>query len=152
MHQALVDSVKASMVLPPGLRDDTAAASKFVDMREYDYVEFLILVGATDTTFDAKVQESDSADGSNEADVEDADITQVGADGDNRMVVVSVHKSALSKRYVGVLATSGDGTAGVNNAVIALRYGKSGRLPETQETAGDNSYATAEVVRVGTGA
>jgi len=148
MHQALVDTIKCSMVLLPLLRDDTAVASKFVDTRGYKFVEFHILVGATDITFDAKLQESVNADGSSPSDVTGGAITQISATGDNVMCVISALVTTLTKRYAGVLVDPGDGTLGTNVAVESFRWGKSGNLPEELEAAGSNSYATAEVIRV----
>lgn len=136
------------MVLLPLLRDDTAVASKFVDMNEYEGVDFLVLVGALDTTADVKAQESANADGSLPSDITGAAVTQIADDGDNVMVVISIKKETLTKRYVGLSFDPGNGILGVNGAAIALRYGKNGMLPETQEEAGSNSYATSEVVRV----
>jgi len=148
VHQALVDSVKASMVLLPLLRDNVAAASKFVDMRDFEYVDFLVQVGAVDIVVDAKAQESVNADGSSASDITGSNVTQIAATDDNRMVVISVRKATTTKRYVGVLVTVGDGATGANVSVAALRYGKAGELPVTQETAGADAYATAQVVRV----
>ena len=136
------------MILLPLLRDDTAVASKFVDMREYDNVDFLILVGALDIEFDCKVQESVNADGSLPSDITSALITQVASTEDNTMYVISVKKETTTKRYVGLSADPGNGILGVNCAAVALRYNKTGMLPETQEVAGSNSYATDEVIRV----
>jgi hypothetical protein len=148
MHQALVDSVKASMVLLPAVVDGTTALSKFVDTIEHDFIEFHIMLGdiAATSTVNAKAQESVNANGGTASDITGAAITQVGGTGDNRMVVISVPKAVLTKRYVGVLVTVGVSTAAV--AIEAFRWRKSGQLPESQEAAGANAYGTEEVVRV----
>lgn len=148
MHQALVDSIKCSMVILPLLRDDTTVLSKFLDTLQYEFVEFHILVGATDIEVDAKLQESVNADGSSASDVTDGAITQITALGDNVMVVISATKSVLTKRYAGVLVTVGNGIAGANVAAEGFMWGKTGNLPEDQEEAGSNSYATSQVIRV----
>ena len=147
-HQSITDSVLFSMVLLPLLYNNTDdPASKFVDMKDYDYVDFLILIGATDVTVDGKAVESVNANGSSPSDIASSNVTQVAANGDNRMLVISVRKSTTTKRYVGVQITVGN-SVGANVAVVAMRYRKTGNLPVTQEAAGSNSYLTAEVVKV----
>lgn len=149
MHQALVDSVKAAMVLIPQVKNGGAASSKFVDMQGWDSVDFLVAIGATDTTVDAKLQVSDNADGSSPTDIAGAAITQVSGTGDNRMAVISVKRDSIAGRYVGCVVTAGSGTSGAAIAVTAVRYAPNATtLPVTQEAATANSYATAEVVRV----
>jgi trehalose-6-phosphatase len=95
-----------------------------------------------------KVQESVNADGSSPSDVTSAAITQIAAAGDNVLKVISVRKETLTKRYVGVLVTSGAGTNGSNDAVLAQAYRKSGSTPVTQAEAGANHYGTTERVKV----
>lgn len=148
MHQALVDSVRAVMVLTPALVNNNTRLSKFVDTRDHAFVEFHLMVGATAATVNAKVQESVNADGSAASDVEGASVTQIGATGDDRMVVVSVAKSALTKRYAGVLVTISNEAPGANTAIEAFQWGKSGTIPEDLPVAGANVYGTEEVVRV----
>jgi hypothetical protein len=130
------------------LRDDGTVLSKFLDTRDFEYVEFHVLVGATDITVDAKLQESVNADGSLASDVEDGAITQITGLGDNVMVVITAAKQALTKRYAGVLVTIGDGIAGANVAAEGFMWGGTALLPLTQEEAGSNSYATSQVIRV----
>jgi hypothetical protein len=136
------------MVLLPAVVEDTTAESKYVDTSEYEFVEFHIMLGAiaATSTVNAKARESVNANGSSASDVANAAITEVDDDGDNRMVVISVAKAVLTKRYVGVLVTVAVSTAAV--AIEAFRWRKSGQLPETQEAEGANAYGTEEVVRV----
>lgn len=147
-HQALVESVKATMILLPLLRDNDIVESEGVDMQDYDYCDLLIEVGATDITVDAEAVESASADMSSPSDIASSDITQISATGDNRMVVISVKKSSMTKRYLGIKVTIGDGILGANVAAVALQYGKNGLLPVTQHPSGGEAYETAEVVKV----
>lgn len=148
-HQSITDSVLTEMVLLPLLRDTLATQSKFIDSRDYDFVDFMLLHGASDDeTVDMKVQESVNADGSAASDVTDAAITQIAAAGDNVLCVISVRKETLTKRYVGVLVTQGAGTNGSNDAVLAQAYRKAGNLPVTQAAAGANHYGTTQVVKV----
>lgn len=147
-HQALIDSVKGAMVLLPLGRAAGTVASKFVDTNAYAFVEFWILLGATDGVVDAKLQESVNADGSTPSDVTGGAITQIAANGDERMVVISAKAETLTKRYAGISITVGAGAVLDDYAVVAFRWGKDGLLPEELEAAGANSYLTAQVVRV----
>lgn len=149
-RQSITDTYLMSMVmLPKNWNNNTSygAASFFVDMQEYDFVDFLLQVGAIDQLIDAKVQESVNADGSSPSDVSGAAITQIGTTSDNRMVVVSVRKTTLTKRYVGLAVNVPSGTTN-SLATMAVQYGKNGALPVTQSPAGTYTYLTGEVVKV----
>jgi len=147
-HMSLFDSNKATMILLPLNRDDAVYHSEGVDMRSFDYVDFLLQVGNIDTTLDAEVEESDNADMSIPSDVAGSDITQITGLGDNRMVIISVSKEALTKPYVGLKITIGNGIVGAYCGVVAVQHGKTGRLPVTQHPSGGEAYQTAEVVYV----
>jgi len=138
------------LVLAPALIDDTAVLSKFVDTVEYGFIEWHVHVGVVDTTLAVKVQEDDEADGSDgPTDVDGAAIVTItGATQDLAMVIISVAKSALTKRYVGLSLDPGDGSAGCFVSAEAFRWGKSGSLAEVQETGDDDPYITSQVIRV----
>ena len=90
-----------------------------VDATGWQRLAFLLGVGAVDTTVDAKVQESDN--GTDWADVTDAAITQIDADGDNSEVEIDVDLTADGrKRYYQLLVTVGAGAAGAVLAVWAI--------------------------------
>jgi len=90
-----------------------------VDATGWQRLAFLLGVGQTDTTVDAKVQESDN--GTDWADVVGAAITQIGADGDNSEVELDVDLTAAGrKRYYRLLVTVGAGTVGAALAVWAI--------------------------------
>lgn len=149
-HQSILDSVKVEMVGLPLLRDNTTLLTKFVDTLENDASEivFGIMIGALDAVADGKVQESVNADGSSATDVTGGSITQIGATGDNVLCLVSVRKTTLTKRYVGVLLTLADGTLGTNCAVFSLAVPGTGNVPVTQAAAGANHYATSQFVKI----
>jgi len=93
----------------------------YIDTRPWQRATFLIGVGQTDTTVDAKIQESD--DGSSWSDVPDAAITQIAADGDNSEVEITVDLTpAARKRYLKCLITVGNGTNGAALAVWCLLW------------------------------
>ena len=149
IHQSVTDSVLASMVLlPKTYLKNTTPSTFFVDMRDFDYVDFVIMLGATDCRVDAKAQESAGADGGTPTDVIGAAITQIAANGDNRQVVLSVRKETTTKRYVGVLLTTFNEGTSADLAVEAIRYRKVGNLPVPQSPAGTYTYLTGEVIKV----
>lgn len=149
IHQALCESIHVAMVTLPLLRTDGAVKSKTTDTTFYEFFEFYVPVGATDGTVDVKLQECTAADGTGSVtDVTGALITQIAATDDNRMAVISVAKSLLTKRYLLALVTVASSSTGANYSVIVAAYGKAGQLPETQQAAGANSYLTVDPVKV----
>ena len=148
MHQSLFESVKGTMILLPLLRDNDVVESEGVDMRDFDFVDFVIMVGATDIVVDAEAVESVNANMGTPSDVAGSDITQIASTEDNRTVIISVKKSTLTKRFAGVKVTIGDGILGANVAVLAVQYGITGLLPVTQHPSGGEAYETAEIVKV----
>lgn len=149
-HQSLADETLASMaLLPKNWNNNTsyAAVDHFVDMRDYEGVAFYIQIGAIDVSIDAKAQESANADGSSPSDITSGGITQVGSTSDNRLIIIDIKKTTLTKRYAGVAVNVPSGTTN-NIAVLAIRYKKVGNLPVTQEVAATNIYGTPEIVRL----
>jgi len=92
-----------------------------VDRAGWDQATFLIGVGATDATVDAKVQEDDDPAMGSAEDIAGAAISQIAADGDNSEVVIEVDLSkAGRKRYIRLLVTVGSGADGAALAVWCL--------------------------------
>jgi len=86
-----------------------------LDTTSAKQASWLIGIGATDTTVDAKLQES--ADGSAWSDIAGASFTQVAATGDNRELVAEIAITATRKRYQRPLITVGAGATGAALAV-----------------------------------
>lgn len=140
MHQSPLEGMLASLDIIPLLRDNAAANGAILDMQGWDGVVFLVLVGATDIEVDFAVQEdSDSAFGSGAA-ITGAAITQLGATDDDSMSIVDVWRP--TERYVRGTLTVGDGVAGSDTAVVAMRYRGQGTRPVVQDA------ATNELVKV----
>jgi hypothetical protein len=149
-HQSPADALAFGIaLLPKNWNNNTSygAVDKFFDMTDYEGILFLIAVGAVDVAIDAKAQESVNADGSSPSDITSAAITQIGSTQDNRLVMIDIKKTTLTKRYAGVAVNVPSGTTN-NIAVIAVRYGKVGTIPVTQQAAGSNAYLTGEIIRV----
>lgn len=89
-----------------------------VDRAGWDQATFLVGVGQTDATVDAKVQEDDDPAFGSPADIAGAVISQVTAAGDNAEKVIEIDLSpAARKRYLRLLVTVGAGATGAALAV-----------------------------------
>lgn len=106
------------------LLDAGSVTSDWVDMGTFDHVDFVINVGATDTTFDAKVQSADDSSGTNNTDISGLAITQLTATDDNEQVILRVRSDQLNTgdTHVAVVVTAGDGTTGVQVAGFGLGF------------------------------
>lgn len=112
--------------LSPQLVDDNTAGTPWTLMDAVDPVLFYLIVGATDTTVDAKVQQATASDGTGAKDVTGADITQLSAAaGDDKRVSVEVEPARLDIKngfvYARLLITVGNGTLGANVAAVCMK-------------------------------
>lgn len=114
---------------PAAIIDNASLTTTEIDTQGFDYAEIMVIIGATDIALTAlKVQESDTS-GSGHADVTglvygtSADISGStsslpGATDDNKCFLFEVDLRKR-KRYLDVVATVGDGTAGAFVTVVA---------------------------------
>lgn len=130
-HQSPLDIMLATQVVNPQTGNNTTVNGTAVDMAGWDGVYFVVMVGATDTTVDAKLQ--DSADGTTFADISGASLSQWSATDDNKAKAIDIWRP--SRRYVRPVVTIGAGTSGAVVAVLAVRYRGTGRRPPTQDLA-----------------
>jgi hypothetical protein len=104
----------------PQLKNNGAADAEAVDCKGASRATFVFMVGATDTTVDAKLQEA-SASGGSYADISSASITQLGATDDEAIVAIEVDRRVGSrKRYVKPVITVGNGSTGANVSMLAV--------------------------------
>jgi len=97
----------------------TILGGGYVDARSWQRVTFLLGVGATDTTVDAKAQESDT--GATWSDVPGGAINRIPATGDGSKCEINIDLTSTSrKRYHRLLVTVGNGTLGAALAVWAI--------------------------------
>ena len=97
----------------------TILGGGYVDARSWQRVTFLLGVGATDTTVDAKVQES--AEGSSWADVPGGAINRIPDTGEGSKCEINIDRTAPArKRYFRLHVTVGNGTTGAALAVWAI--------------------------------
>lgn len=130
-HQSPLEVMLAKQVLNPQSGNNTTLNGSSVDMAGWDGAFFVVMVGATDTTVDAKLQ--DSADDTTFADISGASLTQWSATDDNKAKAIDIWRP--SRRYVRPVVTIGAGTTGAVVSVLAVRYRRTGRLPPTQDLA-----------------
>lgn len=113
----------------PLLRDDTTVNTDVIDLKNVFRVAFLVGVGATDITVDFAVRVSNNADGSSDAALSGASVTQYSATDDGKWKWVEVDAitvKAAGYRYIFGKFTVGNGTTGANVTCVALaqtRYG-----------------------------
>ncbi len=109
----------------PQLVDNAALGSGWILMDATEPVLFLLRVGATDTTVDAKIQQATASDGTGAKDLTGAAITQISATGDNRHVSIEVEPARMDIKngfvYAQMLATAGDGSLGANLTMVTMK-------------------------------
>jgi hypothetical protein len=101
--------------------DNSNKTSDAVDMSKFREAMFVLLIGATDITVDAKLEESNASDfSSGVSDISGKAIGQAAATDDNKVWVINLKAEECSKRYVRLKVTTGDGTTGAYQAAVGL--------------------------------
>jgi len=119
----LFTTTKSVLVCGPLLKDNGAATVTYADTAGFNRATFLLAVGATDITLDAKLTECATS-GGNYADITGAAVTQITALGDDKVYAIEVSMRGSRLRYLKPVITVGDGTLGANVCgVILLRGG-----------------------------
>lgn len=127
-----LQNTKFVNVCPPvAIKDNASYTTTSVDTKGYDWCVLAIALGATDIAMAAlKLQDSDDdstygdVDGLNFGDTADLDIAGAAAalpsaTDDNKIFLMEVD-CRKRKRYLDLVATAGDGAAGMFLAVIAI--------------------------------
>lgn len=109
---------------PAAIVDNAAFPTAALDTSGWDFVTFLVHLGATDIAIAAfKLQESNDSGMSGAVDVDGADYTTDGtvpsATDDNKLFAIHVNCKGR-KRYLDLVLTAGDGSAGTFASVIAI--------------------------------
>ena len=122
MPGALHEVTAVVATIDPQTINNTSATSDWVNAGDFDELCFLLSVGATDTTVDAKLREATDSSGSNAADISGKSITQLSATDDNKQAVLHVRADELSptKPYVACVVTVGSGSSGAVISVVGL--------------------------------
>lgn len=134
-------------VIKPQLVNNTAVASDWLPMKNFNRATFILNLGATDITIDAKVQQATAVAGTNAKDVTGAVLTQIAALGDNKYMVIEVEADHMDVaggfNHLQLSITVGDGTVGGDVSAVILRTGAK-HLPVTQ-----NANLTQKIIVAG---
>lgn len=124
MNYYLAENFRIAATVDPQLLDNDSVTSDWVDLSTYRKATFIVNVGATDTTFDAKLQEATSSAGASAQDITGFAITQLTASDDNEQVVIEIDATELSDGFthVALVVTAGNGTTGVQVSAVGLAY------------------------------
>jgi hypothetical protein len=128
------DAVPVVATVDPQLGDNAAYTSDWVDMGKFAQVMFILLVGATDITIDAKIQSADDSSGTNAADLPTAvALTQIPGTDDNKQFILSVREDQLNTgdTHVALVVTVGNGAVGAQISAVGLGFG-SNYLPASE--------------------
>ncbi len=120
--ERLSEQLPVVATIDPQLVDNATVSSDLVDMETRRRVIFVLAIGATDITVDAKVREAQDASATGEQDLSGKAITQLSATDDNKQVVIEVTAEELSAGFthLSLDVIVGDGTAGAYVSVVAL--------------------------------
>jgi len=124
-----VQNQKTVILTPPQLKDAGAlTGNTYVDTAGWSHLRVLFVIGTLDIGLGStaagtapKIEECDTTDGSY-TDVADAALADaIAADEDDKLFAIDVDLAKSHKRYMRVNApTAGDGTNGVNAAIIGI--------------------------------
>jgi len=129
----LLENQKITRVLNGVAAGQTTQTSSVIDMKEFDSVTFIALLGDVDNTsaLELVAQHGDAANGSDAADVETATVTHTAdaTDADNKVLAVEVVRP--QHRYVRAKLVRGTADA-VIDGIIAIQTGPM-RMPVTHD-------------------
>lgn len=110
--------------IDPQLVDDAAVTSDWASMADFDFIDFIVNIGATDITVDAKIQSADDSSGTNNTDISGLAVTQLTASDDNKQVVLRVRSDQVNSgdTHVAVVVTVGNGTTGAYVSAVGVGH------------------------------
>jgi hypothetical protein len=127
MNETLSERLALVATIDPQLVDNTSVNSDWASMQHLRRILFTLLLGATDTTVNAKLQWATDASGSDAEDIPGKAITQMGATQDNKQAQLEIGAAEMGAfRFVRLVVTVGDGTSGAY--VAATGVGTDGRF------------------------
>ena len=124
-NEALSEQLALVGLVNAGLRDNTTAATGWIDMKNIRRVLFLCNVGATDIVADFKLRSALDGSGTTPLDISGKVATQWSATDDNKVSIIEITAEevgilGVGRTFIEGLATIGDGTLGANVCVMAL--------------------------------
>lgn len=124
-----VQNQKLAILTPPQLKDDgNLAGNTYIDTAGWSHLRVLFIIGTVDAALGStaegtapKIEQCDTT-GGTYTDVADAALADaIAADEDDKLFAIDVDLTKSHKRYMQVNAPhAGDGTNGVNAAIIAI--------------------------------
>lgn len=128
-HGPLDNSVDVLQAVPPQSMTGGAVNGALIDTSGWDGIEFHINIGAITGagTLDARLTSGANSNGSDQANVANATLTQVTNANPNAVAVLSLYRS--TNRYVRVILTQATNT--VVAGAQAVLYRRNGVLPPT---------------------
>ena len=110
-------------VIPPAaIKDNASFTANVIDTVGFDWLNLVVQLGATDIAMSTlKLQHSPNANGSSAADIDGLTFagSLPGATDDDDMVAFEVNLHGLD-RYIVIVATAGDGTAGTFLSALGI--------------------------------
>jgi hypothetical protein len=120
MNTLLTEHLALLAQANPALANNTTYATAWVDSTKFYRLAFLLAVGATDTTVDAKLQQASDASGTGAADISGKAITQIVTANKQAWINLRGVEVGQAKTYVRLLATVGNGTTGAQLSAVAF--------------------------------
>jgi hypothetical protein len=109
--------------IDPQTLNDGSLVSEWVDMAKYRQVAFIVAVGATDTTVDAKLQYATDNQGTGANDITGKAVTQLtAAAGDNKQVVIEIAAEDMpaDSGYCALVVVAGSGSTGAVVGAVGI--------------------------------
>ena len=118
------EALAVASTIDPQLVDNATKVADYIDTENGHYVTFVLNVGATDTTVDAKLRQAKDSSGTSVKDITGYGATQLAATDDNKQVVFCVAASELDTAngfsFVTLSVTAGDGSTGAYISAVGL--------------------------------
>lgn len=136
----------AGKIDPQVIGASTSVNSDWVDMRKFEEAMAVAMLGATDRTLDALVQEARDSSGTGAQTLSGKTATQLTATDDNKVVVFNVKAEELTQTpnqytHVRLVVTSGSGGTTTSVAGVVL-----GKLPKHGPASDNDLTAVAQIV------
>jgi len=122
MASKLSEDMAVVAIINPQLADNTTVSSSLVDMSRFQKLMFIVNIGATDTTVNAKLRQAQDSSGTAEEDITGKAIVALTGTDDNKQVIIEIDASELSDGFdhVSCDVIVGDGATGAHISCVGL--------------------------------
>ena len=123
MPSKLTERLAIVAASDPDLVDDAANTTDWASLVAGQQILFILNVGQTDITLDAKIQQATDSSGTGAADIAGLALTQVAGTGDDKQYAILVRDTDLTgaNTHVAMVITVGDGTVGAYISAVGVR-------------------------------